>query len=389
MSLLQKFNIDQLAVGFAAIIQLFGEIQIRKTEIAEKLNYLKEIYNKLIKENNKKIFLFCLDSFYFQYKVLTIEMDNINRFVSLINNRMYGDYYKLYHIIILQCGQFNIDTREISADSKKYPNYRDLEPFHEYDLEHIVGLHGDILTVLTQLFVHYSNKEQSITGYNDTANVGISIVNFIHTLEYENTLLREQVSLYVGYVAFFHNSHSAYLTKLSSKIHVFYREIEDDILNNNSKMTGNTIRLNTAANCGSFQSTHLDAADPLSNHGLYNVLQSIPFSLPSMNISLPSTNISLISNSRSTNSIIPPKSVAFAPELENIIMTIQTPLEGIIQDAENLVSQGDTLISNISTIQNTETDTDTDTNTETKTNTKTKTNANTKTKTNNTPIVTN
>ena len=383
MSLLQKFNIDQLAVGFAAIIQLFDEIQIRKTEITEKLNYLKEIYNKLIKENNKKIFLFCLDSFYFQYKVLTIEMDNINRFVSLINNRMYGDYYKLYHIIILQCGQFNIDTREISADSKKYPNYRDLEPFHEYDLEHIVGLHGDILTVLTQLFVHYSNKEQSITGYNDTANV--------HTLEYENTLLREQVSLYVGYVAFFHNSHSAYLTKLSSKIHVFYREIEDDILNNNSKMTGNTIRLNTAANFGSFHSTHLDAADPLSNHGLYNVLQSIPFSLPSMNISLPSTNISLISNSRSTNSnsIIPPKSVAFAPELENIIMTIQTPLEGIIQDAENLVSQGDTLISNISTIQNTETDTDTNTNTETKTNTKTKTNANTKTKTNNTPIVTN
>jgi len=289
-------------------------------------------------------------------------MDNISRFVSLINNRMYGDYYKLYHIIILQCGQFNIDTREISADSKKYPNYRDLEPFHEYDLDHIVGLHGDILTVLTQLFVHYSNKEQSITGYNDTANVGISIVNFIHTLEYENTLLREQVSLYVGYVAFFHNSHSAYLTKLSSKIHVFYREIEDDILNNNSKMansSGNTIRLNTAANFSSFHSAHLDAADPLSNHGLYNVLQSIPFSLPSM-------NISLISNSRSTysnnNSNIPPKSVAFAPELENIIMTIQTPLEGIIQDAENLVSQGDTLISKISTIQNTETETETNTN---------------------------
>jgi len=307
-------------------------------------------------------------------------MDNINRFVSLINNRMYGDYYKLYHIIILQCGQFNIDTREISADSKKYPNYRDLEPFHEYDLEHIVGLHCDILTVLTQLFVHYSNKEQSITGYNDTANVGISIVNFIHTLEYENTLLREQVSLYVGYVAFFHNSHSAYLTKLSSKIHVFYREIEDDILNNNSKMansSGNTIRLNTAANFSSFHSAHLDAADPLSNHGLYNVLQSIPFSLPSMNISLPSTNISLISNSRSTysnsNSNIPPKSVAFAPELENIIMTIQTPLEGIIQDAENLVSQGDTLISKISTIQNTETETETET----------------ETNTNDTPIVTN
>ena len=200
MSLLQKFNIDGLDTNFKNILQLLHDIQHRKTEISEKLSQLKEIYNKLIKENNKKIFLFCLDSFYFQYKVLTIEMENIVRFVSLINNRMYGDYYKLYNIIIIQCGQFNIDTREIATDSKKYPVYRDLEPFHEYDLENIVTLHSDILTVLSQLFIHYSNKEQSIHGYSDTANVGISIINFIHTLEYENTLLREQVSLYLSLI---------------------------------------------------------------------------------------------------------------------------------------------------------------------------------------------
>ena len=150
MSFLQKFNIDSLATNFTAILQLLQDIQTTKREIGEKLNSLKEIYNKLIKENNKKIFLFCLDSFYFQYKILIIEMENINRFISLINNRMYGDYYKLYNIIIIQCGQFNIDTREIASDAKKYPTYRDLEPFHEYDLEHIIGLHADILTVLSQ-----------------------------------------------------------------------------------------------------------------------------------------------------------------------------------------------------------------------------------------------
>lgn len=343
MSLLQKFNIDHLSTGFANILQVFAEIQTKKSEIAEKLTHLKEIYNKLIKENNKKIFLFCLDSFYFQYKVLTIEMDNINRFISLINNRMYGDYYKLYNIIILQCGQFNIDTREIATDSKKYPNYRDLEPFHEYDLEHIIGLHHDILTVLSQLFVHYSNKEHSITGYNETANVGISIVNFIHTLEYENTLLREQASLYVGYVRFFHNSHMSYLTKLGTKINTFYSEIEEDIMNNKSKMSENgrnSMRLTTPNNFSGFQDAHLHMDDPLNNHGLYNVLSSISLKPMKTNDSFPRNveqNIVLVKTDTDSS-------------LTNVIDTIITPLDSIIQEAENIITQGDSLISKIENI---------------------------------------
>lgn len=268
MSFLQKFNIDSLRTEFDSILQLFQEIQNKKTEIIHKLDNLKEIYNKLIKENNKKIFLFCLDSFYFQYKTLNIELDNILRFIALINNRMYGDYYKLYNIIILQCTQLNIDTRDVAVDAKKYQPYRDLEQFHEYDLEQIIILHKDILGIITQLLVYSVAKEQKINTYTGDNNIGISILNFINTLEYENTLLREQVTLYVNYVGFFHNSHTAYLQKLNHKIQQFYTEIEDDIINNSSGKTRLKINvcngLSTTTSNSEYMDLHIQSVAPLN-----------------------------------------------------------------------------------------------------------------------------
>jgi hypothetical protein len=195
-------------------------------------------------------------------------MENIIKFIALINNRMYGDYYKLYNIIILQCAQFNIDTQDIAIDAKKYTPYRDLDQYHEYDLDNIIQLHRDILSIINQLLIYSGNKEQNITQYTDTNNIGISIVNFINTLEYENTLLREQITLYVNYVGFFHNSHTCYLTKLHNKIKGFYSEIEDDIMNNTSEKT----RLKIYSN--DIVPSKMLNIHPLENNGLYSVLQS-------------------------------------------------------------------------------------------------------------------
>jgi hypothetical protein len=94
-----KYNIEKLKIDFDNIFALKQEIARTKSVVAEILNQLKTVYNDLLKSNSKKIFLFCLDSFYFQYKTFAMEMDNIDKFRSLLNNRMYCDYYKLYNII--------------------------------------------------------------------------------------------------------------------------------------------------------------------------------------------------------------------------------------------------------------------------------------------------
>jgi len=125
-----------------------------------------------------------------------------------------------------------MDTRTLVTDFKKYTPYKDLEPFHEYKLSDIIQLHADIIRVINCLYATFTSKEQNIHGYSDTAHVGISITSFLQTLEYENTLLREQIGLYVNYVTFFHASQNGYLTKLYQRIEAFQREIEEDILSN-------------------------------------------------------------------------------------------------------------------------------------------------------------
>jgi len=186
----------------------------------------------LVKKNTKKIFLFCLDSFYFQYKTLVVEMDNLNRHISMMNNRIYGDYYKLYHIIITQTATANINVDAITSQFQKYTPYRDLEPFHEYKMEDTIQLHGDILRMINHLYAHHLSKERDILTYSERVSSGISVGNFMQTLCYENTLFREQILLYVNYISFFHNSHNTRSTKLLQRINSFYNEIEEDILNN-------------------------------------------------------------------------------------------------------------------------------------------------------------
>jgi hypothetical protein len=233
MTSLYLFNLDKLKSDFQDILKVQLDVQTHKSVIIKQIQDLKGVYNDLVKTNTKKIFLFCLDSFYFQYKTLVIQMEDLCKHVTHINNRMYGDYYKLYNIILLQTAESNIEVRSVVAEfHKKYQPYKDLEPFHEYKLSDIISLHADILKIMNYLFQHYSGKEQNVMSYSDNTKVGMSITSFLQTLEYENTLLREQIGLYVNYLTFFHNSQKVYLTKIYEKIQGFQQEIETEILVN-------------------------------------------------------------------------------------------------------------------------------------------------------------
>ena len=245
MSSLYLFDIEKLKSEFQGILQTYHEIIKKRKILAVKLAELKTTYQDLVKHNTKKIFLFCLDSFYFQYKTLILEMDHLSRSVASINNRMYGDYYKLYHIILVQLSESNHDLRTIETDHNKYTPYKDLEPFHEYKMSDIISIHADILKLMNYLYTHFIKKSQTIVDYNNTARGGISITSFLHTLEYENTLVREQIGLYTSYIGFFHASQKKYLSKLFSKVQEFYTEIEDDILANHQHRQSTAAAIDT------------------------------------------------------------------------------------------------------------------------------------------------
>jgi hypothetical protein len=220
------FQNEKLKNSFKNIISIKREIGNTKNNVTVKLNELKQLHSELTKENNKHIFLFCLDSFYYQYKIFAIEFEHIKKIRSILNNRMYCDYYKLHNIIIKFCKEH---IPEETLNVQTFPVYKDLEPFQEYRIEDISLLHESILNLINTLYTETQAKGDAIIHYNDNHKVGFSISNFLNTLTHENRILQEQITLFINYISFFHISQQKQLKKLHIRIGEFFKEVDDNI----------------------------------------------------------------------------------------------------------------------------------------------------------------
>ena len=226
MSNVYIFQNEKLKNSFKNIISMKREIGITKNRVSNKLGELKKLHTEMIKDNNKQIFLFCLDSFYYQYKIFAMEFEHVKKLRSILNNRMYCDYYKLHNIIVKFCkDHFNDDDIDIQT----FPVYKDLEPFQEYRIEDIELLHASILKLINNLYLEAQKKEDAIMHYNDNHKVGFSISNFLNTLTHDNRMLQEQISLYINYISFFHISQQKQLKKLHNRINEFFNEVDENI----------------------------------------------------------------------------------------------------------------------------------------------------------------
>jgi len=215
-------SIEKLHNNFEGIQSLITEINISKTILLNKIADFKIMYTELVKNNKTKIFLFCLDSLYFQYKSSMMDLDAMENNRKFIMNRMYCDYYKLYHLIVSDVN----DKKLLHIELKTYPTYKDLEVLYEYNLESIINIHTDILDIIHKLNEKYKNNKSGVEEHVEKKSV-VSISNFLNTLKFENGLLENQIMLYINYISFFHFSQKKMFIKLYSKMTDFNKDIEE------------------------------------------------------------------------------------------------------------------------------------------------------------------
>jgi hypothetical protein len=229
MSYSHTSELTKLQSNFQNIWILKDEIIKTKQIISTKLAHLKTAYGELTKKTAKKMYLFCLDTFFFQYKTYSIEMENLDKHRVLLNNRMYCDYYKLYVLITnyLKENAEELDIEQI--DMRTFTPYKDLEPYHEYNLDDIKVLHATILGFIKHLQFRYDTNEYNIRNYNTKNRAGFSVSNFLNTMEFENLLVKQQISLYLNYIAFFHISQQKQLKRLLTKLQEFDSDIEANL----------------------------------------------------------------------------------------------------------------------------------------------------------------
>tara|TARA_B100000900_G_scaffold152804_3_gene129768 strand:+ start:1527 stop:2459 length:933 start_codon:yes stop_codon:yes gene_type:complete len=223
------YKIEKLQNNFDSILLLNNKIEHEKQLMANKLTKLKEMHTTMSKSNSKQIFLFCLDSFYFQYKTFAIELDNLNKFNMMIKNRIYCDYYKLYKLIIKYITENKEELQSIRTSQTELPVYKDLEPYYDYGIENIKMAHNMMLTNIKDMYNIVIEKEATISQYTSKTHAGYSISNFVNTLNHENHVLKAQIDLYLNYISFFHISQKKQIKRLYQNYNDFNKEIENNL----------------------------------------------------------------------------------------------------------------------------------------------------------------
>lgn len=219
-------EIQKLINQFVEIKHTILQIIETTSVIKQKLTHLKEIYVNLIKHNSKKIFLICLESFHFQYKVMNVEIENIHKHFLLLTNHTYCDYSNLYSIL-----HKTFAEREITVSTEKqHPVYKDVDPFSEYKIEEIELVYNNSIELISFLISRFRENEEVVNKYVSKSQSGFQISNFINTLEYENHVLKDQITLYLNYCTFFQSSQTKYFSKLFNKVTTLHEEINAEIV---------------------------------------------------------------------------------------------------------------------------------------------------------------
>jgi hypothetical protein len=216
----------------------FGEIVDAKEnnahilkQLETRIQHIKKIYSDFIQANREQLFVFTLDSFHFQGKLVDLEFEDMNRMFLSITNRMYCDYYKLFKIIVEYVKENIPDKKltELIRVHDNYPVYKDLEPFKQYEFQQIQGLHEILLVILAYLHTFITNKEHDLKVYQNKNQIGLHIDSFVNTFSFNTFVMNQKAMLFVTYIEFFHKSHQKYLKRFTMKLNLMLSQLNNDI----------------------------------------------------------------------------------------------------------------------------------------------------------------
>jgi len=226
-----EINLEKLKKNFQKIKDIRDKVTHVFNILEVHLKKLKTIYSEFVENNRQNLFIFGLDSFQFQSKLLDIEYDDMKRLFLAINNKMYCEYYKLHKIISEYVKESINDKKTIDLIkvSNIFPVYKDLEPYKQYKFELIQDIHENIILLLYGINEFILNKENELQSHIKKQEIGLNINNFVTTFNYNIIMIKEKGLLFISYIDFFHSLHTKYLQRFAMKMNLMYNQVIHDI----------------------------------------------------------------------------------------------------------------------------------------------------------------
>ena len=223
-------NISNLKTQFGEIADIQKQVKSYSEILQIRINKLKQFYKEFLTGNRTQLFIFGLDSLNFQSKLIDIEHEDMKRIYLVISNRMYCEYYKLYRIITAYITETGFDKKILDLiKGHKFPVYKDLEPYKEYDFSVVVDINDAILLLLNTILGYLEGKQHELHFHEMKKNIGLNIDNFISSFDFEITVIREKVNLFLTYLNFFHKLHLKQFQRFRNKLQLLYSHVNKDI----------------------------------------------------------------------------------------------------------------------------------------------------------------
>lgn len=236
-------EILQLKNDFNSVKVLRGDILNVFETLGSKLLVLKKIYIKLLELHNQSEYMFGIDSFYFQNKLIEMEFNHLKDIQRSIENRMYCEYYQLHMLVqdYVEKEVLSENVRNKIAVRKKYPAYKNLDPHRVYNFSLVAELQEHIINSIMELETYRQAKVAELKTDTAQSKLGLNIGNLVNSHRFYNALLKEKISMFIRYLQVFHEHHTKYFTRLHIKAKLVIGIINEDIQIKQFNPTGRSI----------------------------------------------------------------------------------------------------------------------------------------------------
>lgn len=228
---------DDIETGFIKVKDIRETVKHKMSLIRDVSTTIQRTYIGYI--NTERIDFFGLDSLLFQNKLIELEEECLNKVYCYIDNRMYGDYYKLFGLIqeFLQNHLNSGDlVKEFEGIFSEYPIYKDLDKFKIYEFDVVNQIHSNIVSVIEKMEVLHQDSGHRVKGSRRNLECGMNIDNYVIHQEHMNENILAKTILFKKYLSTYHNYHFKMMSQFHERIDLFYQQINEHIHEDGSEL---------------------------------------------------------------------------------------------------------------------------------------------------------
>ena len=130
--------------NFNKMLHTMSSVKKLANNTNKSIKQLNKLYMSLTENNYDELELFGLDFLNFQYEIFIKQFNNQKELLKYLNNRVYGDYYKLHKLIIHYINsEINEKSlKEMVKSNSNFTPYKDLDDKKTYPEELISSMNS-------------------------------------------------------------------------------------------------------------------------------------------------------------------------------------------------------------------------------------------------------